>query len=618
MSALLEMFRAYRAACAPSNVDDERAQDLESSLIDFVEAAWPSIDPSGYRPSWAIDALCEHLQAVTDGEIKRLLVNFPPRCGKTLVTSVCFPAWTWARREHSYLSGPAVRFLCGSYSHTLALMNSNLTRRLILSPWYQSLWGDRFALRIDQNTKIQFDNDAGGSRLATSVSGSLLGIGAALVIVDDPHNVADVESEAERENVLQWWREISTTRLNDPKQAAIVVIMQRLHEEDVSGTILSSELSSEWTHLMIPMRYEWGRHCSTVIGWHDPRGLDDDGQPLVECEDDGAPLARDAEAARILDAREGELMWPERFGEQEVAAIEAGLGPYMASGRLQQSPQPKAGGIFQREWWQVWEPRDGKFPTLDFVIASLDGAFTEDEENDPSAVTVWGVFGLPSFEQAKIDEKTGVMWQATGPNSRRIILIDAWRKHLRFSGPKIERLMLPSIIDGQAWPADYVAPEMHPREIAYRNECFKRRTEKNWGLLEWVVYTCRKWKVNRLLIENKANGHDAAQEIQNRYGDENWTVELWPVKGDKVARALAVQPTFSQLMVYAPVRDWADLVISEMAVFPKGRYDDLTDSATQAISYLRKVGLAPSDAEVQWQINASLRHKPKLKAIYPC
>jgi hypothetical protein len=96
---------------------DAAALRLEGSLIDFVEAAWSSVDGSEYKPSWAIDALCQHLQAVTDGHIPRLLINFPPRCGKTLITSVCWVAWTWARRERTYRSGPGVRFLCASYGH---------------------------------------------------------------------------------------------------------------------------------------------------------------------------------------------------------------------------------------------------------------------------------------------------------------------------------------------------------------------------------------------------------------------------------------------------------------------------------------------------------------------
>ena len=287
-----------------------------------------------------------------------------------------------------------MRFLTGSYSHTLALGNANLTRRLIQSPFYQRLWGSRYTFRDDQNTKVQVDNSEGGSRLATSVGGTLLGIGGDVLVVDDPHNVAQAESEAERETVSNWWSELSTTRLNDPKQSAIVVIMQRLHEGDVSGTILSSD--EDWCHLMIPMEYDWRRHCSTSLGWNDPRGLDEDGVPLVE---NGLP--RDAEATAELDDRDGELMWPERFGAKgKSPPLRLALAPTWRPAGCSSLPQPKGGGIFKSEWWQLWE--GAYFPVVDLVIASLDSAFTEKQENDPSALTVWGVFKHPDTGKTRV------------------------------------------------------------------------------------------------------------------------------------------------------------------------------------------------------------------------
>jgi predicted phage terminase large subunit-like protein len=548
----------------------EKAEHLEASLIDFVREAWPAIDPAPYQGCWAIEVLCEHLQAVSAGQIRNLLVNFPPRCGKTTIASICYPAWTWAQSEVSFLNGPQVRFLCGSYNHDLSLTNSNLTRRLILSPWYQSLWGHRFKFREDQNTKTKFDTSAGGSRLATSVGGSLLGIGGDVILIDDPHNTEEAESEAERKTALNWWKEISTTRLNDPKRTPLIVVMQRLHEEDVSGQILSSEWSDDWTHLCIPMEYESRRHCITVLGWEDPRGLDKDGRSLLTA----GRVPRDTAAQLELEEREGTLMWPERFGAREVARIKAELGPYMASGRLQQMPVPDQGGIFQRDWWQVWDPPDGKFPVLSHIVASLDGAFTEKEENDPSALTIWGVFQDEDLKN-------------------RVMLVHAWRKHLPFSGVRNEK------------PANETLAS------------FKHRTRAQWGLLEWVNDTCDRFKVDLLLIENKGPGISAAQDLQNRFGQKPWSVQLAKVKGDKIARALAAQATFSQLMVYAPIRDWSQMVIDEMANFPKGRYDDLTDSTTQAISYLRSVGLARTDAEVAAERAEATRHRRR-RALYPC
>jgi predicted phage terminase large subunit-like protein len=570
----------------------------ESSFLDFVEAAWPSIDPSAYAPCWALDALCEHLQAVGDGQIRRLVVNFPPRCGKTNLTSICFPAWTWARSDTSFTAGPQVRFLCGSYNHDLSLINSNMTRRLIKSPWYQQLWGNRFILLSDQNTKTKFDTSVGGTRYASSVSGSLLGIGGDIIIVDDPHNTESVESEPERATALRWWKEISTTRLNDPKQSAIIVIMQRLHEEDVSGRILQSKMSGEWVHLCIPMEYNWRRHCVTVLGWQDPRGLDEQDEPLVLVDPIGVRYPRDSEAELTLDTdRELSLMWPERFDADKVAYDKYELGPYMASGRLQQMPTPAEGGIFQSDWWQLWEPSDDKFPEFSYILASLDSSYTEKQENDPSALTVWGIF------------------QHEG--KRRIMLIHAWRKHLQFSGPRFERLAVDTIIGGQRWPAETLLPGLPTHVLNFRKASYKRRTMPKWGLMEWTEDTCNRFKIDRLLIEAKASGISAAQELGNRYGLQAWDVELCPVEGDKYARAIAAQPTFSQLMVWAPAREWSEMVIDEMAVFPKGKYRDLTDSATQAINYLRKIGLAQTDEEVSAEEVARVTHRPRPKAIYP-
>src|SRR5262249_1878092 len=405
MDSLLELIRSRRAeleVAAARERDDEEAQRLEGNLIEVVEAAWPAIDPAEYQPCWAIDALCEHLQAVSEGQIRHLLVNAPPRTSKTTLASIFYPAWTWAQSERTFLKGPQVRFLCGSYNHDLSLTNSNSTRRLILSPWFQSLWGHRFNFREDQNTKTKFDTSAGGARLASSVGGSLLGIGGDILIVDDPHNTEEAESDADRKTALTWWKELSTTRLNNPKQSPLIVIMQRLHEEDVSGHILSSEWSGDWCHLMIPMQYEHRRHCVTVLGWQDPRGLDDNGEKLPEGE---------------IEEREGTLLWPERFGAREVARIKAELGPYFSSGRLQQMPVPDKGGIFQRDWWQVWEDADNKFPACDHIVVSIDGAFTEKEENDPTACTVWGCFERDEREIPKIILMSGLAQGAAVPRA---------------------------------------------------------------------------------------------------------------------------------------------------------------------------------------------------------
>jgi predicted phage terminase large subunit-like protein len=262
------------------------------------------------------------------------------------------------------------------------------------------------------------------------------------------------------------------------------------------------------------------------------------------------------------------------------------MGPYMAAGRLQQSPLAKGGSIFKREWWQLYESPDGKFPAFHYIIASLDSAFTAREENDPSGFSVFGIFTHPT------------------DGKRRIMLVGAWRKHLAFS-------------------ADRELIKWRETEISNHQSGYQfwvQRTQQYWGLMEWLQYSCRRYKVDKLLIEAKASGISAAQELRNRFGRENWSVQLCPVKGDKVARAYAAQATFAQGLVYAPARDWAEEVITEMSLFPHGRHDDLTDSVTQAILYLRNSGLAQTDEEVVAEDNERVTRDArrfKRKALYP-
>jgi predicted phage terminase large subunit-like protein len=568
----------------------EEKAALEGSLLKFVEKAWPSLDPAPYQKSWAVDALADHLQAVTEGHIKRLLVNFPPRAAKTNVTSILYPSWIWARSEKSYLSGPQVRFLCGSYNDELALTNATKHRRLLLNPWYQRRWGKRFTITLDQNTKSHFQTSAGGARISISARGSLLGIGADIILCDDPHNTHQSESEAERRSALTWWREISTTRLNDPQRSAIVVVMQRLHEEDISGVILSSE-TSDFVHLMIPAEYEARRHCVTVLGWNDPRGCDDDGTPLL-VRDDGGLVPRDAQAVQILEEREGALFWPERFGHRELDRIKAELGPYMSSGRLQQAPTPKGGGIIKRDWIELWDPPDKMFPVMSYVIAAVDPAFTEKQSNDPSAMVVFGVFTHPELRKT------------------RVILIDAWRKHLQLHGPPTPRLDHEMVRIGDTRQA-----------VRQKAAMWERRVGHEWGLVEWVANTCRKFGVGKLLIENKASGISAAQELQRLHGREGWETWLQDPKGaDKFSRLLSVQSIFSQGLVYAPERAWSAMWMDEVVQYPAAKYDDLVDATSMGLSYLRNVGLLRFDDEVQAEIAEGERHRPlrRRSSLYPC
>ena len=305
--------------------DAARSELAGRSLHYFTQQMWPSIEPREYKDNWHIRVICEHLQAVTQGEIKRLIINIPPRCMKSTLVSCTWPAWTWAQEGDAPLEGPGARFLYASYSHALSVRDSVKTRRIIESPLYQQWYGDGFELHEDQNTKIRFSNNENGYRLATSVGGSLTGDGGDILVVDDPINAQDADSEVVRYACNDWWDTAMSTRLNDEQTGAVVVIMQRLHQNDFTGYLLDKmdeDGESDWEHLCLPMRYEVD-HPNVSI--HDIR-IDD-----------------------------GALLWPEHRPENTVVRQERDLGSYNAAGQLQQRPSPRSGGLFEEHWWQYVE-----------------------------------------------------------------------------------------------------------------------------------------------------------------------------------------------------------------------------------------------------------------------
>ena len=238
-----------------------KEQAREGGLINFVRYFWDVLEPqTEFVEGEALDAICQHLEAVTFGDINRLLINVPPGFMKSLLTDVFWPAWEWGPMEM-----PHLRYVAFSYAAGLTERDNGKFRDLITSQKYQELWGDKFKTRKIGEVKIT--NDKTGSKLATSVGGIGTGERGDRIILDDPHNVKEGESEAVRGETVRWFRESLSNRLNSMEQSAIVVIMQRVHEADVSGTIIENGFA-DYVHLMIPMEYDAGRHCTTPI-WTD-------------------------------------------------------------------------------------------------------------------------------------------------------------------------------------------------------------------------------------------------------------------------------------------------------------------------------------------------------------
>lgn len=329
------------------------------TLAGFVREAWAVLEPSNpYVHGWHIDAIAEHLEAISYGQINRLLINIPPGTMKSLLTGVLWPAWEWGP-----LGRPATRIIGSSYSEDYAKRDNRRMRDLVQSDWYQALW----PTELVRAGEMAFSNSATGFRQGIPFS-RLTGGRGDRVIIDDPHSVDGAESETERGNTIRLFRESVPTRLNNPEKSAIVVIMQRLHEQDVSGTILALGLGYE--HLMLPMEFEPERACATSIGFNDPRSYD------------------------------GELLFPERFPREVVERDRIPMGSYAVAGQFQQRPAPRSGGMFQRGDFEIvdalparirrrvraWDfaaskAKPGKQPdwTVGLRMALADGVFYVDD-----------------------------------------------------------------------------------------------------------------------------------------------------------------------------------------------------------------------------------------------
>ncbi|HVN21113.1 MAG TPA: phage terminase large subunit [Dongiaceae bacterium] len=369
-------------------LEDVKMEEATRSFKAFVMQAWHVLEPyTKFVDGIHIDAICEHLQAVTEGRIDNLIINVPPGHAKSLTTAVFWPAWAW-------IDHPETRWLFSSYREQLAVRDSLKCRRLIESDWYQQRWGDRFQLRRDQNEKHRFENNKTGYRVVVPMFAGT-GERGDYVVVDDPHSVDQAASDTERTKAVEWWNGSMSTRLNDPAKGHKVVIQQRLHESDLTGDLLAR---GEYEHLCLQAEFEPDRRCRTSIGWEDPRST------------------------------AGELLWPQRIDQVALASYKKSLGSYGYAGQFQQRPAPAGGGIFNAWWWRYWKPKymdlppvhvrmpDGKLVNIhpvnlpedfDQEIQSWDMAFKDLAGNDYVAGGIWATKRADRFLMDQVRERLG-------------------------------------------------------------------------------------------------------------------------------------------------------------------------------------------------------------------
>jgi predicted phage terminase large subunit-like protein len=326
---------------------------LRSDFLSFVARCFGDLNPQAeLATNWHHEVIAAKLAAVQQGKIRRLIINLPPRHLKSLMASVAFPAWCLGH-------DPSAQILCVSYAQDLADKFARDGRSIMMSPWYRRIFATRLAA---QRLAVQeFVTTRQGYRLATSTGGVLTGRGADIIVIDDPLKPEEALSEAQRKAANEWFNNTLYSRQNDKRRGAIVIIMQRLHEDDLVGHVLAQE---EWEVLSFPAIAEADEVHRIETIW----------------------------GPRCYRRRQGEALHPEREPLETLDDIRRTLGVYNFAGQYQQTPAPLGGGLVKAEWFKRYAENDLPEP-FDRIVQSWDTANKATELSDFSVCTTWGVKG---------------------------------------------------------------------------------------------------------------------------------------------------------------------------------------------------------------------------------
>jgi predicted phage terminase large subunit-like protein len=331
---------------------EEEAQ-LRLDFAAFAQRCFRELNPLvPLAMNWHFEVMSAKLVAVRDGNIRRLIVNVPPRYLKSLVASVAFPAWCLGRQ-------PSAQILCVSYAQDLADKLARDCRRIIASGWYQRTFPTR--LSAQRQAVPEFETTQHGCRLATSVGGVLTGRGADIIIIDDPLKPEEALSEAQRRAANEWYDHTLYSRLNDRQKGAIVLIMHRLHEDDLVGHVLAQE---DWEVVRFPAIAEEDETWAVETMW----------------------------GPRRFTRRPGEALHPAREPPPMLEQIRRTIGEYNFAGQYQQAPAPLGGGLVKPAWFKHYAPGELP-PNFDRIVQSWDTASKATELSDFSVCTTWGISG---------------------------------------------------------------------------------------------------------------------------------------------------------------------------------------------------------------------------------
>lgn len=449
---------------------------LKYDLASFIAMTFQTVTPGvKYLHNWHIELIADRLEKCSRGQIKRLIINMPPRYLKSICVSVAWPAWLLGRE-------PSIKIMAASYSQTLSLKHSIDTRLVMQSPWYKRIFPNTI-ITDDQNEKFKFVTTKRGFRFATSVGGTATGEGGDILIVDDPHNPMQAASHVQREVALDWFDQTFSTRLNDKKNGVIVVVMQRLHMEDLTGHLLAK--NSRWEVLNLPAIAEKNEKFQI----NKLNGIID--------------------FTREYKRNRGELLHTAREGIDEISLMKEELGSYGFAAQYQQNPILLDGNMVKLKWFKRYSES-----VLGDVVQSWDTAIKAGDSNDYSVCTTW-------------IEKDGLHY-----------LIDVLEIKVEY--PELKRII-----------------ESHSA----------------------------RWKAKVVLIEDKASGQSLLQDLSKIE-----SLALIPImpKDDKICRFAAISAMIEAGKVYLPQNSsWLAAFEAQISAFPKGKHDDMVDSFTQYLAWIR-------------------------------
>jgi predicted phage terminase large subunit-like protein len=370
----------------------EYAAILRSDFYGFIERSFYELNPvTAFKDNWHIEVLADQLERVRHGETNRLIINVPPRSLKSHCASIALPAWILGHE-------PGAQIICASYAQDLSDKLASDCRTLMMSRMYQKIFSTR--LSSLRPALHELTTSKRGFRMATSVGGVLTGRGADILIIDDPIKPDEAASEVERKKVNDWFDHSLLTRLNDKRDGRIILIMQRLHQDDLTGHLLEK---GNWKTVLLP---------------------------AIAPEDETFSVVTRFGRVQTYSRKKGDALHPEREDLATLEKIKIDLGSYNFAAQYLQSPAPPGGGMIKEQWFKTYTPQN-RPETFDYVFQSWDTANKVTELSDYSVCTTWGKKGkalyLLHVYRKKVDYPTlkrAVVEQARLWSARLIVIED--------------------------------------------------------------------------------------------------------------------------------------------------------------------------------------------------